>query len=105
MLTLNDLQPGTHIRTNYMAVGEVYYIVSKVIVTGENEFSLVVRTPNDKGPFWLNQYTIDGNRIRKTYAWSPGSAGYGSNHGGRNGDGYDEIEIMSPPLQPSLFVL
>jgi hypothetical protein len=68
------------------------------------EFIPLPPCPQDKSHTgFLNQYVVDGDRIRSQHPCRPGGWGYSSNGGGRDGDGYDEIIIIERARQASLF--
>lgn len=52
---------------------------------------------------FFNRFVVDGDRIRREHPWTKGSSGYSFIHGGRNGDGYDELIIMQRAAQMPLF--
>lgn len=56
-----------------------------------------------KDDCYLNGYElVDGGLIRGAQS-APGTTGYSSNGGGKNGDGYDYIDIIQTAAQGSLF--
>lgn len=94
---------GAIIRTNY---GTGPYRVIRIYRSEENEYFFVCHDADDpkgrRGESYLNNYRIiDGRLLGRQQR--PGTAGYLSNHGGLNGDGYDEIIIEAPAVQPTLF--
>lgn len=97
-------EPGAIIRTNYKTGP---YRVVRVRRFGQT-YSFICHDADDpsgrKGERYLNGYKIIDGRLLGSKC-IPGSAGYQSHGGGLNGDGYNEIIVESPALQPMLFVL
>lgn len=100
-------QVGDIINTNYSLPGSTGLRVTKVM---EIEGLLHIQAmpmppcPQTKDHInFFNRFVVDGDRIRREHPWPKGSSGYSSIHGGRNGDGYDELIIMQRAAQMPLF--
>mgnify|MGYP001350210908 CR=1 FL=1 len=94
---------GDIIRTNYGAGLATGYVVLRV-TQNRDGYSFVCRTAagSDSKNYYLNQYLLLGQRL-VSGPYPPGSAGWHSNNGGLNLDGYDEIRIEQAALQQTLF--
>lgn len=80
---------GDVIRTNYSGPGTVASVTNHSGV-----YSFTYTNPPSRELSYLNDFVIADGRCRRRYPWPPGSSGYSSNGGGRDGDGYDEIFIV-----------
>lgn len=96
---------GDTIRTNYGTGLATGYVVTLVAKKGDLYYFTCRRADEaDNGNYYLNDYKLMGQRLVRG-PWFPGSAGWHSNNGGLNGDGYDEIRVEKPAIQPMLFEL
>lgn len=101
---MNIPSPGTIIRTNYGEGKQYGYCIKRVFRCSDGSYSFACcRADDQSGQYYLNDYRLINGRLLGRQQL-PGTAGYLSNGGGRDGDGYDEITIETPALQPSLFV-
>lgn len=89
---------GDVIRTNYGTGGVV---VKAQEIEGRLYFEYA--TPPAKGVSYLNDFVFIDGRCRHVKACAPKTAGFLSNEGGRDGDGYDEIIVLEQPAQGKLF--
>jgi hypothetical protein len=63
-------------------------------------YSFTYRNPPSRELSYLSDFVVADGRCRRRLPWLPGSSGFSSNHGGRDGDGYDEIFIVERAQLP-----
>lgn len=99
---------GDTIRVNYGSGLRVGYRVIGISPTGWSagySFVCLLADGSSREPLHLNGYQMVAGRCLRIRPYAPGTAGWLSNAGGWNGDGFDEIRIEQPALQPALFDL
>lgn len=98
-------KPGDLIRVNYgIGLYHGYVIVSVRQQGSVYSFTCRSRREGDgQGGFYLNGYHLVDGRMIALNPQKPDTAGWYSNGGGRDGDGFDEILIEERAAQGELF--